>query len=160
MKMTNEKKNDVTIKKKTEEKKNVRWLLIIYDLAVFIIASMILLVIYRGTEKLSVSGIVEQMILAGVCVFSARLIGNIYGQVWRYGGIQCYIRLLATDSIAFLAYFCLELLLPISKVTFARMLSLISMNLLGALAMRMMYRYAYKCGNQENLRGKKIGDQN
>ena len=128
MKMTNEKKNDVTIKKKTEEKKNVRWLLIIYDLAVFIIASMILLVIYRGTEKLSVSGIVEQMILAGVCVFSARLIGNIYGQVWRYGGIQCYIRLLATDSIAFLAYFCLELLLPISKVTFARMLSLICLN--------------------------------
>lgn len=154
MKMTNEKKNDVTIKKKAEEKKNVRWPLIIYDLAVFIIASMILLVIYRGMEKLSVSGIVEQMILAGVCVFSARLIGNIYGQVWRYGGIQCYIRLLATDSIAFLAYFCLELLLPIPKVTFARMLSLISMNLLGTLAMRMMYRYAYKCGNQENLRGK------
>lgn len=154
MKMTNEKKNDVTIKKKAEEKKNVRWPLIIYDLAVFIIASMILLVIYRGMEKLSVSGIVEQMILAGVCVFSARLIGNIYGQVWRYGGIQCYIRLLATDSIAFFAYFCLELLLPIPKVTFARMLSLISMNLLGALAMRMMYRYAYKCGNQENLRGK------
>lgn len=154
MKMTNEKKNDVTIKKKAEEKKNVRWPLIIYDLAVFIIASMILLVIYRGMEKLSVSGIVEQMILAGVCVFSARLIGNIYGQVWRYGGIQCYIRLLATDSIAFLAYFCLELLLPIPKVTFVRMLSLISMNLLGALAMRMMYRYAYKCGNQENLRGK------
>lgn len=154
MKMTNEKKNDVTIKKKAEEKKNVRWPLIIYDLAVFIIASMILLVIYRGMEKLSVSGIVEQMILAGVCVFSARLIGNIYGQVWRYGGIQCYIRLLATDSIAFLVYFCLELLLPIPKVTFARMLSLISMNLLGALAMRMMYRYAYKCGNQENLRGK------
>lgn len=154
MKMTNEKKNDVTIKKKAEEKKNVRWPLIIYDLAVFIIASMILLVIYRGMEKLSVSGIVEQMILAGVCVFSARLIGNIYRQVWRYGGIQCYIRLLATDSIAFSAYFCLELLLPIPKVTFARMLSLISMNLLGALAMRMMYRYAYKCGNQENLRGK------
>ena len=154
MKMTNEKKNEVTIKKKAEKKKNVRWPLIIYDLAVFIIASLILLVIYRGMEKLSVSGIVEQMILAGVCVFSARLIGNIYGQVWRYGGIQCYIRLLATDSVAFLAYFCLELLLPIPKVTFARMLSLISVNLLGALAMRMMYRYAYKCGNQENLRGK------
>lgn len=87
-------------------------------------------------------------------MFGARLIGNIYGQVWRYGGIQCYIRLLATDSIAFLIYLCLELLLPIPKITFARMLSLISLNLLAALAMRMMYRYAYKCGNQENLRGK------
>lgn len=152
--MTSEKKTDVTIKKKVEEKKNVRWPLIIYDLAVFIIASIILLVIYRGIENLSPLEIVEQMILAGVCVFAARLIGNIYGQVWRYGGIQCYIRLLAADSIAFFAYFCLELLLPISKITFARMLSLISVNLLGALAMRMMYRYAYKCGNQENLKGR------
>ena len=106
MKMTNEKKNEVNIKKKAEEKKNVRWLLIIYDLAVFIIASIILLVIYREMEKLPVSGIVEQMILAGVCVFSARLIGNIYGQVWRYGGIQCYIRLLATDSVAFSVWSC------------------------------------------------------
>lgn len=52
-------------------------------------------------------------------MFGARLIGNIYGQVWRYGGIQCYIRLLATDSIAFLIYLCLELLLPISKIIFA-----------------------------------------
>ena len=40
MKTTNEKKKDVVIKKKAEEKKNVKWPLIIYDLAVFIIASM------------------------------------------------------------------------------------------------------------------------
>lgn len=154
MKTTNEKKKDVVIKKKAEEKKNVKWPLIIYDLAVFIIASIILLIIYGGVEKLSVSGIAEQMVLAGACVFGVRLIGNIYSQVWRYGGIQCYIRLLATDSIAFVLYFCLELLLPVSKITFARMLSLISLNLLGTLAMRMMYRYAYKCGNQANLRGR------
>lgn len=72
----------------------------------------------------------------------------------RYGGIQCYIRLLFTDSIAFVAYLCLELLLPVQKITFARLLSLVSLNLLGALALRMMYRYAYKCGNQETTRGK------
>ena len=34
------------------------------------------------------------------------------------------------------------------------MLSLVSLNLLGALALRMMYRYAYKCGNQETAKGK------
>ena len=34
------------------------------------------------------------------------------------------------------------------------MLSLVCLNLLGALALRMMYRYAYKCGNQETTRGK------
>ena len=154
MKLTNEKNKDVTTHKKTEEKKNVKWPLIIYDLAIFVIASVILLIIYRGMERLSTTGIIEQMILAGGCIFIARMSGNIYGQVWRYGGIQCYIRLLATDSIAFIVYLCLELVLPVQKITFARMLSLVSLDLLGALAIRMMYRYAYKCGNQENLRGK------
>lgn len=41
-----------------------------------------------------------------------------------------------------------------SKITFARMLSIVSLNLLGALALRMMYRYAYKCGNRETTKGK------
>lgn len=45
-------------------------------------------------------------------------------------------------------------MLPVQKITFARMLSLASLNLLGALALRMMYRYAYKCGNQKTVGGK------
>lgn len=85
---------------------------------------------------------------------AARLIGNVYGQVWRYGGIQCYIRLLFTDAIAFWVYVLLELILPVHKITFARMLALFCMNVLGALTLRMMYRYAYKCGNQETLYGR------
>ena len=59
-----------------------------------------------------------------------------------------------TDSIAFIVYLGLELLLPVQKITFARLISLVSLNLLGALALRMMYRYAYKCGNQETMRGR------
>lgn len=133
MELTNEKKKNVTTYKKTEGKKNVRRPLIIYDLVIFIISSIILLVLYRGIEKLSVLGILEQMILAGSCIFVVRILGNIYRQVWRYGGIQCYIRLLTTDAIAFIIYLCLELLLPLPKITFARMLSLISVDLLGAL---------------------------
>ena len=48
----------------------------------------------------------------------------------------------------------LEPVLPVEKITFARMLCLISINLLGALALRMMYRYAYKCSNQETKQGR------
>ena len=99
-------------------------------------------------------GILQQVCLSALCIFAARLLGKIYGQVWRYGGIQCYIRLLFTDTIAFIVYLCLELMLPVQKITFARMLSLASLNLLGALALRMMYRYAYKCGNQKTVGGK------
>ena len=94
------------------------------------------------------------MCLSVLCVFVERLVGNVFVQVWRYDGIQCYIRLTFTDFNTFVAYLCLELLFPVQKITFARMLSLVSLNLLGALALRMMYRYAYKCGNQETTRGK------
>ena len=133
---------------------NIRWMLVGYDLVVYVVVAIILLVLYGGMDKLSPVGIFQQVGLSVLCIFAARLLGKIYGQVWRYGGIQCYIRLLFTDFIAFVAYLGLELLLPVQKITFARLLSLVSLNLLGALALRMMYRYAYKCGNQETTRGK------
>ena len=135
---------------------NIRWMLVGYDLVVYAVVAVILLVLYGGMDKLSTTGILQQVCLFALCIFAARLIGKVYRQVWRYGGIQCYIRLLFTDSIAFVAYLCLEVLLPVQKITFARMLSIASMNLLGALALRMMYRYAYKCGNQKTTLGKML----
>lgn len=149
---SNEKNMDMN--RTNQSTPNIRWMLVGYDLVVYAIVAIILLVLYGGMDKLSPVGIFQQVGLSVLCIFTARLLGKIYGQVWRYGGIQCYIRLLFTDSIAFVAYLGLELLLPVQKITFARLISLVSLNLLGALALRMMYRYAYKCGNQETTRGK------
>ena len=139
---------------KNNNLKNIRWMLVLYDAAVFILVSILMFVFYEGNNKLSYIGIVQQSMLALVCVFGSSLVGNVYGQIWRYGGIQCYIRLLCTDAIAFLVYMGFELLLPIEKITFPRMLCLSCLNLLGALSLRMAYRYAYKCGNQETLVGR------
>ena len=149
---SNEKNMDIN--RTNQSTPNIRWMLVGYDLVVYAVVAIILLVLYGGMDKLSPVGIFQQVGLSVLCIFAARLLGKIYGQVWRYGGIQCYIRLLFTDFIAFVAYLGLELLLPVQKITFARMLSIVSLNLLGALALRMMYRYAYKCGNQETTRGK------
>ena len=132
----------------------IRWLLVGYDLIVYAVVAAILLGIYEGMDKLTPVGMLQQVGLSVVSIFTVRLVGKVYGQVWRYGGIQCYIRLLFTDAIAFGVYLCIELLLPVQKITFARMLSLVSLNLLGALVIRMMYRYAYKCGNQDTPRGR------
>ena len=153
MNKTNENNREL---KRTQQNStpNIRWMLVGYDLIVYAVVAIILLVIYGGMDKLSSTGILQQVCLSALCIFAARLLGKIYGQVWRYGGIQCYIRLLFTDTIAFIVYLCLELMLPVQKITFARMLSLASLNLLGALALRMMYRYAYKCGNQKTVGGK------
>lgn len=142
------------MKDKKRKKRNIRWTLVLYDLLVFALAAVLLLGLYGGNDKLTYNGMVQQAALALVCIFVSRLIGNVYGQIWRYGGIQCYIRLLCTDAVAFLVYMCLEMLLPIEKITFARMLCLACLNLLGALTLRMAYRYAYKCGNQETAFGR------
>lgn len=138
-------------------KKNIfkiRWMLAFYDVIIYVISSLLLLVLYRGNEDLSLEGIIQQVIISFICVFAFRLIGNVYRQIWRYGGIQCYIRLLFTDALAFLLYIVLEISLPVEHVTFARMLSLSSINLLGALSIRMVYRYAFKCCNKDTFLGK------
>lgn len=142
------------MRSKLYQKRNVRWALVGYDVLVYGIVALLMLVLYEGNDKLSALGAVEQIALSGLCIFFIRFWGNIYRQVWRYGGIQCYIRLLFTDAIAFWLYASLEMLLPMQRITFARMLSLVSLNLLGALALRMLYRFAYKCGNQNSTIGR------
>ena len=133
---------------------NIRWMLVLYDLIVYAIIAVILLVIHGGTDKLTTIGILQQVALSVFCIFLIRILGKVYGQVWRYGGVKCYIRLICTDSIAFLLYLCLELLLPVQKITIERMLSLACMNLLGAMTLRLMYHYTYKYANLNSFGGK------
>lgn len=142
------------VQEKKEQKYNIRWMLVCYDLLIYLLVSMLLFVLYEGNDKLTGNGIVQQMCLSAVCIFAGRIIGKIYGQVWRYGGIQCYIRLIVTDAVAFIVYLGLELVLPVEKISFARMLSFACLNLMGALVLRMMYRYAYKCGGTETSWGR------
>lgn len=154
MRKKNEEKNKDLELARQNNKFNIRWKLIVYDMIVYTMVAVILLGVYGGTDKLSPIGILQQVVLSFVCIFVLRLTGNVYGQIWRYGGIQCYIRLLFADGVAFLIYLLLEMILPVDKITFARILSLASVNTLGALTIRMIYRYAYKCGNQDTSYGK------
>lgn len=147
-------RNEKNMNLKHRNKPNIRWALVGYDVIIYVIVAVILLGLYGGMDKLSPIGILQQAGLSAVCIFAVRLIGNVYGQIWRYGGIQCYMRLLFADGIAFMLYLILEMILPVDKITFARMLSLVSVDALGALSIRMMYRYAYKCGNQDTSYGK------
>ena len=143
------------------KKFNVRWKLVAYDLFILLTVNLVLLAFYRGTESLNAAEVVVQTALSMICVFSARFALSVYKQIWRYGGIQCYIRLLFVDGIAFLVQiplsFLLSLLTKMPRISFARMLAVACVNLLCALAMRMMYRYAYKCSDTQTRRGRFLG---
>ena len=140
------------------KKRNIRWPLIIYDIAILLFVDLVLLGLYRSIEDLSLTGVLIHSAISFACIFTARILGSIYRQIWRYGGIQCYIRLLIVDGIAFVANLLLELTLPLffemEIITFARMLSVACMNLLCSMAIRMIYRYAYKCGTTQTAFGR------
>jgi len=140
------------------KKINIRWQLVIYDIFILAMVDILLLLFYRGTENLSAHGIIFQALISFISIFSVRLLGNIYKQIWRYGGIQCYIKLLIVDFVAFLFYGFLNYILNVipefERITFVRLLSISCMNLLCSLAIRMAYRYAYKCGNDVSTYGR------
>lgn len=135
-----------------KKKINIRWQLVLYDLFIWIAAELLMLV-FSGS-RLSAQSVAVQLATAFFCTFATRLVGNIYGQIWRYGGIQCYIRLVVIDVAAFLLTFLVERSLPIEHITFARLMAAANMNLLGALSIRMFYRYAFKCGNDATRYGR------
>lgn len=139
---------------KSLKKSNTRWPLVVYDVIVYIIASILLLWIYGGNGNLTNAGSLQLSILGFVCIFICRMIGNIYGQIWRYGGIQGYIRLIFLDAIAFILLIILQATLPIERISFDRALSLVCVDLLGAISIRMIYRYAYLYSNNETSKGK------
>lgn len=139
---------------KNLKKSNTRWPLVVYDVIVYIIASILLLWIYGGNGNLTNTGSLQLSILGFVCIFICRMIGNIYGQIWRYGGIQGYIRLIFSDAIAFILLIILQTTLQVKRITFDRALSLVCVNLLGAISIRMIYRYAYLYSNNETSKGK------
>ena len=128
--------------------------LFLYDFLIFLAAVLMLFVLYKSKQVMSTENIIAHSVLSFVCIFGVRWGAQIYRQIWRYGGIQCYIRLLIADAVACLIYLILEFLTPIYIIAFARLLAFCSVNLLGSLSIRMFYRYAYKCGNMDNRYGK------
>lgn len=137
----------------------IRRILALYDACILAMVDILMLVLYRSAEALTASEVLLHASISAVCIFSARYLGSIYRQIWRYGGVQCYLRLLVADAVACFVTIIVEKLFSLliaayPQITFARLLSIASLNLLGALTMRMVYRYAYKRGNEQNAEGR------
>ena len=135
------------------QKKTIRWALVIYDFLIYVATAVLLFVIYRGSDYMTFQNKVIQLVLAYVFIIVFRGIFKIYGLVWRYGGIQSYIKLMLSDLCAFIAFTALRLT-NMQRMTAVTSISLFTIELLLCLGMRMMYRYTYKFGNQDTTRGK------
>ena len=135
------------------DRASIRWPLVLYDLVIYIATAVLLFVIYKGSDYMTPKNKWIQLTLAYVFILACRFFFHIYGQVWRYGGIQSYIRLMVSDFCAFILFTALRLT-KMQRMTAVSSISLFTIELLLCLGMRMVYRYTYKFGNQDNLRGK------
>ena len=135
-----------------------RWKLVAYDLVICLVIEILFLLVYQGTPKdLTDLDILFHMLLSTGLIFGMRVVWKVYSQVWRYGGIQSYIRLLVADGCAGVLYLVAQKVLPIHPVTLLQALSIVCMCLLVCLAIRMVYRYAYKCCRKDSFLGKILG---
>ena len=132
----------------------IRWALVLYD-SIITIGIEILFLLFYGGSKLDLMSFITHGVVELFAIIGVRFAFNIYRTIWRYGGIQNYMKMMISDSVAFIIYllFC-RFIIPVDRISVVTMVAMSSMILLGSLAIRMTYRYAFKCGNKDTPFGR------
>ena len=134
----------------------IRWMLIIYDILIYASIIVFAFVIYRPANR-SLEWIqVLYHFLGGVfCITTSRFFWRVYGQIWRYGGVQSYIRLMVADTCALAGYWAFQRFVPgVGNVGFVIVSLVVFANTLICLAVRMVYRLIYKRLNRNTKFGR------
>ncbi len=144
--------------KKLKQILNIRWTLSVYDTVIYV-ATFCLIFIFNGKVKtMGTRDIIINFCAGYLCVFLCRLFGKIYNQIWRYGGIQSYMKLLITDFISACIFIFFEYVLcgvfNFTPLAISMLIAILTLNTLAVLGMRMAYRYCFKYGNELNANGK------
>ena len=142
------------MRKKNIRKPKIRFALLTYDLIVMILTGFFVLYVASGGRETGSRTIIINAVVFALITFTSRFIFRIYNLVWRYGGIQSYVKLMMADLMAFFIYFIFTRVTRISSMLQVRMLAFVLADLLGALGIRMIYRYAYKYCNNVTLTGR------
>ena len=132
----------------------IRWALVLYD-SIITIGIEILFLLFYGGSKLDLMSFITHGVVELFAIIGVRFAFNIYRTIWRYGGIQNYMKMMFSDGVAFIIYllFC-RFIIPVDRISVVTMVAMSSMILLGSLVIRMTYRYAFKCGNKDTPFGR------
>ncbi|MGP1508285.1 MAG: polysaccharide biosynthesis protein [Sphaerochaeta sp.] len=130
-----------------------RWKLVLYDILVMLISFLAVFGMLNGVDSYDINRIIRHCLLFAFCVFITRGLMHVYVQIWRYGGIHGYVRLMVADFIGFSVFFVLSRLFLVGKVQAIWMVAFVCIDLLGVLVIRMLYRYAFKYSNLKSFKG-------
>jgi len=141
----------------------IRWKLVIYDAVIFYLYTFIVSFRWGFNPERSVIWCLLFVTALFLVTLISRMCLSVYTQVWRYGGIQSYIRLLVSDLISLVIVSACYLLakafankiIP-SGFSMIFLIAVCGINCLLALAMRLFYRYVCQCGSRTDFIGKSM----
>lgn len=133
-------------------KLRIRWQLMFYDVLLFLVVVAFVFTTY-GMAGATTQEFVVSIVAALLSLLLCRTVGRVYSMIIRYGGVHVYMRLFATDLVALLCYYPVKYGLQLEHMTSQRWLIIILLNLLGAVGMRLMYRYCYRFGVRRTKKG-------
>ena len=140
----------------------IRWMLLFYDTFIYAVVVLFALVLLFsnnfGNLELLTSEVWLQILyhflIGNAILVISRFFWRVYGQIWRYGGVQSYIRLMLADGCALLVYYPIQKFVPfIKEIGAFAVLAIIFANLVICLGVRMIYRLAYKRLNRHTKFG-------
>ena len=133
----------------TLKQQQPRWKLFLFDLIFYLLVCLFIFVLYpTSIDVLNTVETITYIAFAGVCIFTLRFLFNIYKRIWRYAGSADYLWMVIADFIGGLIFVLLREFIAPTKVTFVRAVSVVLLNLLGAICMRLTYQFAYQNRNQ------------
>ena len=131
------------------DKRKTRWELFLFDILFYLITGLLIIVLYpTDVDILNTTETISYILFAAVCIFASRFLINIYKRIWRYAGSSDYLWLVVADVLGGLVFIVFREFISPVKMTFVRAISLVLLNLLGAICMRLVYQFAYQNRNQ------------
>lgn len=131
------------------KQQQTRWKLFLFDLFFYLISGLLIFVLYpTGVDILNTTETIAYIVFAAICIFMLRFVFSVYNRIWRYAVPSDYLWLVIADIIGGLIFIVFREFISSVKMTFVRAISMVLLNLLGAICMRLVYQFAYQNRNQ------------
>ncbi len=121
-----------------------RFLLAAYDLIPMLFA---LAVVFLFADKNTTVGIGGFFIFFGISaafLYPVRFVLGVYRQIWRFGSVAAYLRLIGADALSSVMYGTVIVFLPFWHIPMSQILTYAFVNLLFTMGIRMLYQYLYQ----------------
>ena len=123
-----------------------RWLLALYDLILLLFVAAV--VFFFNSDPMDFLPALYQVLVALGCLTISRFAWLVYAQVWRYGGVTSYLRVIVADGCAYVGYYLIQRFALPNSITYTKALAFIAVFCVASLTTRMAYRFIYKyCRN-------------